>query len=93
MAAGAPSHYPPRHGDSEPEATRVAEQVAPTVGSEKPWQPPHLSLGEGGRLGINFPITKPCSNVNSFSPARGLSPLRFVSLSLSSLLLLACISC
>lgn len=76
------------------EAAGVTEQVAPTVGFGKPQRPPCLPLGEAvGGLGINLPIVKLCSNVNFFSPPRGLSPLRSVNLSPSSSLFLACISC
>ena len=74
MAAGAPSHSPLCHGDGETEAARVAEQVASTRSFAETAAPMPITGGGGGQ-GINFPITRPCSNVSSFSPARGfLSP-------------------
>lgn len=74
MAAGAPSHSPLCHGDGEMEAARVAEQVASTRSFGETAAPVPVT-GGGGNQGINFPITQPCSNVSSFTPARGfLSP-------------------
>ena len=74
MAAGAPSHLPLCHGDGEMEAARVAEQVASTRSFGETAAPVPVT-GGGGNQGINFPITQPCSNVSSFTPARGfLSP-------------------
>ena len=56
------------------EAARVAEQVASTRSFGETAAPVPVTGGGGGQ-GINFPITQPCSNVSSFSPARGfLSP-------------------
>ena len=74
MAAGAPSLLPLCHGDGEMEAARVAEQVASTRSFGETAAPVPVT-GGGGNQGINFPITQPCSNVSSFTPARGfLSP-------------------
>lgn len=56
------------------EAARVAEQVASTRSFGETAAPVPVT-GGGGNQGINFPITQPCSNVSSFTPARGfLSP-------------------
>lgn len=53
MAAGAPSHSPLCHGDSEMKAARVTEQGAPPRALGKR-RPPCLLLGEGAALGSIF---------------------------------------
>lgn len=55
MAAGAPQTLPLCHGDREQEAATGTEQVVPTTGLQE------AITGGGSGLGINVPITEPCS--------------------------------